>query len=138
MAISDITRVEGAIHNPADPRHFMRIRPAGRRLRVLHQSRVIAETRDALRVLEIGRDFYDPAWYLPRDAVSAPLSPIDLATRCPIKGEASYFDLRNAPDGSPLAHKIAWSYENPIPEAVALAGHIAFYADQVTFEDSPL
>ena len=54
-----------------------------------------------------------------------------------IKGEASYFDLLEAADGPTLAQKIAWGYETPIAEAAALAGHIAFYADQVTFEDSP-
>lgn len=138
MDASQITRVEGAVHNPSDPRHFMRIKPLGRRLRLFHDGALIAETTDALRVLEAGRDLYDPALYLPREAIAAPLGPLDLTTHCPIKGDAVYFNLLDAPGGAVRVAKIAWSYEAPIPAAAALAGRVSFYPQHVTVEESPL
>ncbi len=133
-----VTRVEGAVHNPEDPRHFMRIKPARRRLRVFFDGALVAETTEAVRVLEAGRDLYDPAWYLPRNAVIAPLGRLAASTHCPIKGDAAYFDLLDAPGGKARAEKIAWSYEAPTPAAAQLAGMISFYPDRLSFEDSPL
>ncbi len=138
MDTNAVTRVEGAVHNPDDPRHFMRIKPARRRLRVFFNGDLIAETTGAVRVLEAGRDLYDPAWYLPRDAVIAPLGRHKASTHCPIKGDAVYFDLLQAPGGEVLAEKIAWSYQTPISAAAPLAGMVSFYSDRLSFEDSPL
>lgn len=47
-------------------------------------------------------------------------------TRCPWKGEASYW---SAADGE---EPIAWAYEDPLPQVAQIADHIAFYQNIVT------
>jgi uncharacterized protein (DUF427 family) len=129
-----ITRVEGAIHNPADPRHFMRLKPVASRVRILRDGVVLAESDRALRLIEVGRDLYDPALYLPREDVRAPLVRTAKRTRCPLKGECSYFDLAGPGAAVP---EIAWSYEETYDFAAAIRGRIAFYGSKVTVEESP-
>ena len=65
-AREQVTLATATIHNPEEPRHFMRIKPAGRRVRVLRGDQVLADSTAALRVIEAGRDLYDPVLYLPR------------------------------------------------------------------------
>ena len=47
-------------------------------------------------------------------------------TRCPWKGEASYWCLSEGGD------PIAWAYEDPLPQVIQLRDHIAFYQNIVT------
>ena len=49
-------------------------------------------------------------------------------SHCPFKGEASYFTL--SVEGRE-ARNAVWSYEAPLPGAAAIAGHLAFYPDEV-------
>lgn len=46
------------------------------------------------------------------------LQPSDTTSVCPYKGVASYW----AAEGE----DVAWSYEDPLPEATAAGGHLAF------------
>ncbi len=134
---SRVTLATETIHNPKEPRHFMRIKPAGRRVRVLHGDRVLADSGNALRVIEAGRDIYDPVLYLPRADVQASLAPAAKdRTFCPIKGHASYFDLVSG-DGAVEQAEIAWSYEDTVDGAEQLKDHIAFYGTQVVIEEHP-
>lgn len=133
----EITHAAGAVHNPRDPRHFMRIKPVEGRVRVRLGDYVLADSDAAVRVLEVGRDFYDPVVYLPEADVSAPLAQSAAAsTHCPIKGNAVYFDLLD-PDGGRVQEAIAWSYPEPVGDAAGLAGRIAFYGRYVTVEEMP-
>ena len=133
-----ITLSRETIHNPKEPRHFMRIKPAGRRVRILRDGRVLADTNNALRVLEAGRDIYDPVLYLPRSDIRADLAPSDKErTFCPIKGHASYFDLLGA-DGAVEQSEIAWSYEETLDISEEMKDLIAFYPDHVMIEEHPL
>lgn len=135
---AQVTLAEGAIHNPKDPRHFMRIKPAGRRVRILRDGMVLAETDAALRLLEAGRDMYDPVLYLPRSGIRAELAPAAKdPTFCPIKGHASYFDLVSD-EGRIDVAEIAWSYEETLDCAAELKDLIAFDASQVVIEEHPL
>jgi len=62
---AEVTLVENAIHNPSEPRHFMRIGPAdGRRIATI-ASHVIADSEAALVCKEVGRDIYGPVVYFP-------------------------------------------------------------------------
>lgn len=131
-----VTKVRGAIHNPADPRHYMRIRPAGRDVRIAAGGLVVAETDSALRLIEAGSDLYDPALYLPREAIRLPLRRTAKETACPLKGTCSYFDLLG-PDGSVLVAEAAWSYEETFAFAAAIRGRIAFYGSKVTVTEAP-
>ncbi len=135
---SQVTLATETIHNPKEPRHFMRIKPAGRRVRILRHGKVLAESAAALRVIEAGRDIYDPVLYLPRSDVKAALAPAEKdRTYCPIKGHASYFDLLGE-DGSVEQPEIAWSYEDALDCAAEFKDHIAFYASHVVIEEHPL
>ena len=62
----EITMVRGAIHNPAEPRHFMRIVPVERTVTVSVGGVEVARSTRASRVKEVGRDIYDAVTYLPR------------------------------------------------------------------------
>ncbi len=137
MSHEQVTLVSQAIHNPGDARHFMRIKPVKRRVRIRLGDEVLAETTAAVRLLEAGHDLYDPAFYLPAGDVTASLRQNDHSTHCPLKGDAVYFDLLGS-DGSVRQEKIAWSYPKPFGFAGELAGLVAFYPDHVTFEEAPL
>lgn len=135
--LTDITLAPGTVHNPHEPRHFMRIKPVDGRVRIRRGGDVLAESDTAVRVLEVGRDFYDPVFYVPEGDIGVDLARSSAAsTHCPIKGEAVYFDLLDAA-GTPVLEAIAWAYPDPVAGAEALAGRVAFDAAHVTIEQSP-
>ena len=137
MSHAETTLVSNAIHNPAEPRHFMRIKPVERRVVIWRDGEMLAETTGAVRVLEVGKDLYDPVFYLPQSDVTPRLRRSDHVTHCPLKGDAAYFDLVDA-DGELRVARIAWTYPEPLGFAAELAGRVAFYANHVTIEDAPL
>ena len=93
---AQVTLSDATIHNPKEIRHFMRIRPVSRRVRVRLGDVLLAESTNARRLTEVGRDVYDPAFYLPRKDVRITLQRVDKQTHCPLKGDASYFDVLDA------------------------------------------
>ncbi|MEZ5660033.1 MAG: DUF427 domain-containing protein [Burkholderiaceae bacterium] len=131
MSIADLTLVRDGIHNPAEPRHYMRLKPVAGHVRIRRGDELLAESDAAMRLLEVGRDLYDPVIYVPRADVIAPITQIEgKSTHCPLKGDCSYFAL-GANDVP-----IAWSYDRPLPFAEALKGLIAFYPDKTTVEEA--
>lgn len=133
---ADITLAGDTVHNPGEPRHFMKVKPVKRRVRVLRDGIVLADSSDAMRVLELGRDFYDPVFYFPKVDVRASLARTSRTSHCPIKGDAAYFDLVDS-QGTVLQSEIAWSYPDPFDFPTGLTGLIAFYGDLVTLEETP-
>lgn len=100
-----------------------RLEPARRHIVIRHAGRLVADTRDALRVLETS---HPPVYYLPPGDVDLSLlEPASGGSYCEWKGVARYWDLVTG--GERLA-KIAWSYPDPTPEFAALRDHLAFYA----------
>ena len=87
---------------------------------------VLAESRHTLLVDEQDHGL---VFYFPRQDVQFDrLSPMpDRSSRCPYKGEASYWAHVDRPD-----EPIAWSYETPYPEVAQIKAYIAFYQDRVT------
>ncbi|TCD14500.1 DUF427 domain-containing protein [Oricola cellulosilytica] len=117
------------IHNPDNEAHFMRIKPIAGTVRVTRGGRLLAESGDALRVMETGRDVYDPVIYFPRADVSGQLVPVEAkSTHCPLKGDASYFSLEG--------EEIAWSYDRPLEVARELGGYVAFYSSKVVIAEA--
>ena len=105
---NSVTLVRDAIHNPDEPRHFMRVVPAPARQVAVAAGRRIASSERAVVVKEVGRDIYDPVVYFPRDDVDmASLVGIDKSTYCPLKGDTEYFDI--VLDDDRLS-EAAWSY----------------------------
>ena len=119
---SDVTLVPDAIHNPADPRHFMTVTPAGGRRVATIAGHVVADSADALVCKEVGFGIYDPVVYFPRaDIEAGALVSIDKSTHCPLKGNTEYFDLVV---GGEQHAEAAWSYvelitDNPLKGLVA-------------------
>ena len=137
LKLSDITLVKNAIHNPADAKHFLRIKPVNRLVKIAYNGTIIAETTTALRLLEVGHDLYDPALYIPVDALQAKLVVNLKISHCPLKGDAQYFDLVDE-KGVIIKENIAWSYASPFEFITDIKGFISFYTDQVTIEEIPL
>ena len=68
-------------------------------------------------------------YYLPRADVRMDLlRATNFKTECPFKGQASYWTLEL---GTAIHDGIVWSYEDPIPAAVGVAGLLCFYNDRV-------
>jgi uncharacterized protein (DUF427 family) len=117
------------IRNPKNPRHLMRVKPVRQLVRVTRGGDVLAESRGALRVMEVAGDALDPVVYFPREDVRADLKPVaDKSTHCPLKGDAEYFSL-------PPVDPIAWRYPAPLEFAKVIAGYVAFYPNEVTLEE---
>ncbi len=118
-----------AVRRPDAPNHMMVLRPVTRRIVVRKGTTILADTEEAIRLMEIGKSLYDPVIYMPQEAVSVPMVRLEKSSHCPLKGDATYFALS---DDSPA---IAWSYEEPFDFSSAIKGLIAFYADHVTIEE---
>lgn len=106
----------------------IRIVPAAARIQVRSGDRVIASSVAALELHETDHDL---RYYLPRaDVDLTALRPIAESSHCPFKGDASeYWTLADDEATAP----VAWSYPDPIPASLAIAGYIAFY-DSVSIE----
>lgn len=126
-----VTLASGTIHNPNEPRHFMKLKPLAKTMRISRNGETLAVSNNAIRLIEVGGDLYDPPIYIPEEDIIAELLPSAKRTVCPLKGEAKYFSL-------PAASDIAWSYPDAYTFASALRGLIAFYSDHVTIEEMPL
>jgi len=103
------------------------VSPSSERIRVFHQGRIVADTTAAIRVLETSQP---PAYYLPADDVDRSLLVrSSRRTMCEWKGATTYWTLDTG-SGQP-AVDAAWSYEAPVGAFAAIAGHLAFYAQQL-------
>lgn len=143
MSTSVTISLPGTIHNPAAPNHFMRIKPVRARVRILRDGVVLANTVQAVRVLEIGHDILDPVVYIPKTDVTEALLPKEGTpsnggmTHCPLKGNAHYFDWVDS-ENTVLSENIAWTYDSVFDFASALKDRVGFYASKVTIEESPV
>jgi uncharacterized protein (DUF427 family) len=96
--------------------------PCERRVRVLHQETVVAESTRAVRVLETASP---PTIYLPPEDVRAGLlEPASGQTVCEWKGTASYFDVVTDAGRVPRA---AWAYADPKGRYAGLRDWLSFY-----------
>jgi uncharacterized protein (DUF427 family) len=103
-----------------------RVEPSRRAVRVEFGGRVIADSTQALRVLETS---HPPVYYVSQDDVAPGcLHPVAQRTFCEFKGVAAYFDLVVDDRRSRLA---AWTYPAPVPGYEQLADHVAFYPSRV-------
>ena len=87
---------------------------------------IIAETTEALTLREAA---LPAVQYIPRKDVRMDL--LDRTShhsRCPYKGEASYF---TASAGGMVVENAAWTYETPFESVGRIAGYLAFYPEKV-------
>ncbi|MGC2778656.1 MAG: DUF427 domain-containing protein [Bradyrhizobium sp.] len=113
------------------PDHPITITPTPKRVRVLADGVVIAETTRALSLKEAS---YPAVLYVPRDdAKTEMFQRTERVTHCPYKGDASYFSI--VANGRTLDNAI-WSYETPFPAMAEISGYLAFYPDKVRIEEA--
>jgi uncharacterized protein (DUF427 family) len=117
-----------------------RLEPTSRRIRVIHSDVAIADSSQALRVLETS---HPPVYYIPpRDIVMRYLAEVPReSSHCEFKGKAIYWDVDvsmivtdsdTESDAPRRVEAAAWSYPQPTPAFAALRGYLAFYASRVT------
>ncbi|MGR8920074.1 MAG: DUF427 domain-containing protein [Gammaproteobacteria bacterium] len=127
---ADVTLVKGAIHNPADARHFMRIAEPAYEVTASLDGLELARSRRALKLKEVGYDVYDPVIYFPREDVDmSRLEKTGKTTHCPLKGDTEYFD--GVTDAGRVA-ELAWSYDRTLDFAAQIEGYVAFDSRKVT------
>ncbi|OIQ45602.1 MAG: guanylate cyclase [Roseobacter sp. MedPE-SW] len=96
----------------------VQVRRGGTLLAKSTRARVMYETR------------LQPTIYIPRDDLVVDISTkVGLQTFCPFKGTACYHDLK-LDDGR--VDNAVWIYEDALPEARQIEGHVGFVADPDT------
>jgi len=107
------------------PDHPITITPAPKRWRAKVADHVIADSDKALMLKEAS---YPPVIYFPREDVEMGFfSKTERTTRCPYKGDASYYTSKI--DGE-VRENMVWSYEEPYPAMEAIKDYVAFYPNQ--------
>jgi uncharacterized protein (DUF427 family) len=114
----------------ARPDYRVDLVPEARRVRVVFGGTTVADSTTALRVEETG---HGPVYYVPEKDVRLDLMrPTDHHTRCPYKGEASYWTIEiPGAGGSKRSENAVWGYPSPYDEVTGLAGYYAFYPNRV-------
>jgi uncharacterized protein (DUF427 family) len=111
---------------PPEPGSALYLEPTPKRVRVEVGGEVIADSRRAMMLHESG---HQPIYYFPSEDVRREfLQPSDRHTRCPKKGEASYYTITA---GGETVEAGAWYYPDPFPAAPFLKDLIAFYFDRM-------
>ncbi len=99
-----------------------RLEPTSEQVVVSLGGAEVARTTGAYRVLETS---HPPSYYLPPGDVDAScLEPAGGGSICEWKGRARYWTVAT-PGGR--AEQAAWSYPEPTPAFVPIAGYLAFY-----------
>ena len=108
------------------PDYAVDVRPAPGRFIAELDGHVIADSVDALDVRE---SFHEAVIYFPASDVDFDvLVRTAHRTRCPFKGDATYYAIQTA---SSRHENAVWCYETPMEEVAGLAGYLAFYPDRV-------
>ncbi len=101
-----------------------RVEPTSKRIRVVFNGFTIADSEQALRVLETS---HPPSYYIPpEDVLMEHLEPSARTSLCEWKGRATYF---NVVVGERRAALAAWTYPDPLDGYRSLAGKLAFYVE---------
>lgn len=113
------------------------VKPCHRGVRVEWAGEVLADSTDALRVLETS---HPPTIYIPPSDVRLSLLTASdtRPTSCEFKGEARYLDAIVA---GQRAQAVAWSYATPTEGYEDLRDHVAFYPgrlDAAWLDDEPV
>lgn len=103
-----------------------RLEPTDDHVVVAHGDLVIADSKNAKRLLETSQP---PAFYIPPGDVNMDLLTASVRRSfCEWKGEAGYYDLRT---DEGVIQQVGWSYQSPVDEYSGLAGYCAFYAQML-------
>jgi uncharacterized protein (DUF427 family) len=108
------------------PDHQISIAPSTDRVLVRSGGTTIADSQSTLVLRETN---YPPVRYIPlADVDRSLLTPSDLTTYCPYKGDASYYSITA---GQERGTDAVWFYDQPYPAIAEIKDHVAFYPDRV-------
>lgn len=112
--------------HPRDPYKRVDVVRSSRHVKVVVEGETVAETTRPRLLFETG---LPTRYYIPKlDVRQDVLRPSDFHTRCPYKGEASYFDLTI---GDQVYRNHVWYYREPIAECPKIENHLAFFNERV-------
>ena len=117
-----------------DTSHYTEISQLDNPVTVKLGDKGLAQSDQVLQLIEFAHGNEYPAMlYFPRDSVAMQnfRKIDDFSTHCPIKGDASYYDL--VLDGNET-EKAVWSYEDPLPENSKIKNHIAFDLSKLSLD----
>src|SRR6202035_3815249 len=110
------------------PDHQISITPSSDRVLVRSGGTTIADSESTLVLRETN---YPPVRYVPlADVDRSLLTPSELTTYCPYKGDASYYSIVA---GQERGTDAVWFYDQPYPAVAQIKDHVAFYTDRVEF-----
>ncbi|HEY7208490.1 MAG TPA: DUF427 domain-containing protein [Gaiellaceae bacterium] len=120
---------EHLVAHPRDPYSRIDVYPSSRRVRILLDGEVLADSERAQVLFETG---LPPRYYFPpEDVGEGLLEPSSKQTTCAYKGHASHWHVRS---GDGLHEDLAWSYAEPLRDGERVRGLIAFYTERVDVE----
>lgn len=112
--------------HPRDPYKRVDAIKSCRKVDVILGGETVAETTNAIFVFETGKP---TRYYLPMDDIRMEiLTRSDTSTKCPYKGQASYWTVTA---GGQNYDDIVWSYQDPLPEVPKLKNLLCFFNENV-------
>lgn len=109
-----------------DPYTRVDVAASGRRVRVEIDGVTLADTTNAAFLFETN---LPTRYYIPKTDVRMDLlTPTELSSHCPYKGEARYW---NADVNDVVYENIVWGYDAPLPESQKILGLVSFYNEKV-------
>lgn len=112
--------------HPRSPLHRVDVLNSTRHVKVVIDGEVVAESSQPRMLIETG---LPTRYYLPKlDVRLELLTPTATHTRCPYKGEASYWSV--TVKGTEY-RDIVWGYPAPIPECPKIENLLCFYNEKV-------
>lgn len=117
---------EPIVGHPRDPLSRIDVLASSRQVRLDHAGVLLAESRRPRLLFESG--FPMARYYLPRNDVRVEMLPSERTTTCAYKGHATHYTVVAGGEELP---GIAWSYEDPLPDAVRVRGLICFYQERL-------
>ncbi len=109
-----------------DPYHRVDVLRSSRHVDVIVDDTVVAETNRPTLLFETG---LPPRYYLPKqDARLDLLHRSTTTSRCPYKGEATYYSVATS---ARIVADVAWCSEHPMPESLKVEGLLCFFDERV-------
>lgn len=101
--------------------HFAKTVASAQTYQVFFKQELILESNQAIELKEqFDGKVFAAVIYFPESDISAfQTLKTDKTTHCPIKGDASYWNYRDAENG-------IWSYQEPYPQVSQIKNHYAF------------
>lgn len=101
-----------------------RLEPTNKRIQIIFNGEVIADTTKAYRFLETS---HPPTYYIPSEDINMEFIQRDQGgSLCEWKGQATYYTVVVH---SKKAVRAAWSYHNPSPDFIEIKNCYAFYVE---------